>query len=555
MTVINDKSNESEGEVSDVSDETQFSEEEEDVEDYRKVALKIVKSDKHYTETALDEIKLLDKVVTANPNSHQRKYVVELYDWFKHKGPHGTHISMGFEVLGPNLLTLIRQYHHRGIPLPIVKRIMKQVLMGLDYLHRDCEIIHTDLKPENVLICINVPATMRKLGIDGVTAKKPVKSNDKEKKKPSGNPQSSAQSSQANTTEAQLTRAQKKKKRQKAKKAAAKAAAAASGIPQVVTSNSASFAEDSNADDQEKTRGDSRMEEDSELTESKEPRLQPASSIPLKEDLAKLENPERAEKNHTKTKADDPERKRKKRQERRDKRRMQDEKIRVKIADLGNACWVQHHFTSDIQTRQYRSPEAILGAKYDCSADLWSVGCMTFELLTGDYLFDPQAGSRYSKDDDHVAQIIELLGGFPKHIATTGKYASEIFNRKGELRRIHKLRYWKLPEVLMEKYHFSKEDANSISEFILPMIEINPEKRATAAEMLTNPWIADVEISESEEPVHIHEGIGPRSSKESSDEEWGDYEDDHDDYDGHEDNYDSEMDVAEDDSASEDGDD
>ena len=31
--------------------------------------------------------------------------------------------------------------------------------------------------------------------------------------------------------------------------------------------------------------------------------------------------------------------------------------LTVKIADLGNACWVHHHFTEEIQTRQYRSLE------------------------------------------------------------------------------------------------------------------------------------------------------------------------------------------------------
>ena len=73
--------------------------------------------------------------------------------------------------------------------------------------------------------------------------------------------------------------------------------------------------------------------------------------------------------------------------------------IEIKIADLGNACWVDRHFTADIQTRQYRAPEVILGAKYNSSADLWSLGCMTFELLTGDYLFEPNAGKKYTKDD------------------------------------------------------------------------------------------------------------------------------------------------------------
>lgn len=36
----------------------------------------------------------------------------------------------------------------------------------------------------------------------------------------------------------------------------------------------------------------------------------------------------------------------------------------VKLADLGNACWTYKHFTDDIQTRQYRSPEVILCGKY-----------------------------------------------------------------------------------------------------------------------------------------------------------------------------------------------
>ena len=73
--------------------------------------------------------------------------------------------------------------------------------------------------------------------------------------------------------------------------------------------------------------------------------------------------------------------------------------ISVKIADLGNACWEDHHFTNDIQTRQYRSPEVILGAKWGPSTDVWSVACMAFELITSDYLFDPQSGASYSKDD------------------------------------------------------------------------------------------------------------------------------------------------------------
>jgi serine/threonine-protein kinase SRPK3 len=61
---------------------------------------------------------------------------------------------MTFEVLGESLLSLMKRYNYKGIPQHIVKRIAKQVLEGLDYLHRECGIVHTDLKPENVLVWI-----------------------------------------------------------------------------------------------------------------------------------------------------------------------------------------------------------------------------------------------------------------------------------------------------------------------------------------------------------------------------------------------------------------
>ena len=77
---------------------------------------------------------------------------------------------------------------------------------------------------------------------------------------------------------------------------------------------------------------------------------------------------------------------------------------------MGNACYSENHYSSVIQTREYRGPEVIMRGEYDESADLWSLACMVFELVTGDYLFDPKKGKTYKKNDDHLALIEELIG-------------------------------------------------------------------------------------------------------------------------------------------------
>ena len=99
-------------------------------------------------------------------------------------------------------------------------------------------------------------------------------------------------------------------------------------------------------------------------------------------------------------------------------------------------CFFQHHhFTEDIQTRQYRSLEVLLGSGYGPAADIWSTACMAFEMATGDYLFEPHSGEDYTRDEDHLAHIIELVGTIPRNIAFSGKYSKEFFKKNGKIAR------------------------------------------------------------------------------------------------------------------------
>ena len=143
------------------------------------VALKIQKSAPHYIEAAYDEVGILEQVssfwkkkmwkdsirkyYSGDPQlenflhdndetTGEDAYCVQLLDHFMHSGPNGTHYVMVFEIMGVNLLEIIKRYNYKGVPLPIVRVMAKQCLIGLDFLHRVCNLIHTDLKPENVIL-------------------------------------------------------------------------------------------------------------------------------------------------------------------------------------------------------------------------------------------------------------------------------------------------------------------------------------------------------------------------------------------------------------------
>jgi len=313
----------------------------------RHVALKFQKGEASYLEAAVDEVKLLRRVAdVAGAMQPTQVPVAHMCDSFRVVGPSGKHMCTVFEVLGDNLLLLLKRCPNRRLPLGSVQLIARDVLRGLDFLHRHCHIIHTDLKPENVLLAGTDPRL-------------------------------------------------------------AMALATGRGLERIYRQEGQ------------------------------------ACPAPV-----------------------------------------------VKIADLGNACWTNHHFTDYITTRQYRSPEIILKAPYNCATDLWSLGCLCFELITGDYLFDPKANCSegYSRNDDHLALMIELMGPPPSSLIK-GAASSRYFDSSGRLVRLPSLDHWPLHDVLVEKHNFPRQEAVEIAAFLRPMLQLDPGRRVTAQQHLRHPWL------------------------------------------------------------------
>lgn len=525
------------------------------------VAMKIVRGDKVYTEAAEDEIKLLQRVNDADntkEDSMGANHILKLLDHFNHKGPNGVHVVMVFEVLGENLLALIKKYEHRGIPLIYVKQISKQLLLGLDYMHRRCGIIHTDIKPENVLMEIGdvegIVQMVEALDKQKREAKRlqrhvsrssDITANDSSDEKwaecQTSMPCGSSSNSKSRSIEKDLSKRCFRRPRRHTIITGSQplpspisssnffemrahfcgsshnSFSSVSGnrnIPSSINNNSInngigiknsnnSFLNSVphsvtrmfiNEDSNDNNNNDNSKNKNNNNNNSNNNNNEDIMNTPLHEeqladslstfDISNISQSSDTNgpyisntmdsNSNVSTDINSPE-----------------NLIQIKIADLGNACWYDEHYTNSIQTREYRSPEVLLGAPWGCGADIWSTACLIFELITGDFLFEPDEGHSYTKDDDHIAQIIELLGELPSYLLRNGKYTRTFFNSRGLLRNISKLKFWPLKDVLTEKYKFSKDEAKEISDFLSPMLQLDPRKRADAGGLVNHPWLKD----------------------------------------------------------------
>ncbi|KPI35537.1 Serine/threonine-protein kinase SRPK [Cyphellophora attinorum] len=118
----------------------------------RHVALKILTADAYFGEHDTFELSILEHIKSINELHPGEAHVLGLLDHFKHEGPHGSHLCLVFKAMGPSLIEYRRLFPLLRIPIPILKKIARQMLLALSFLHTKCGIIHTDIKPSNILL-------------------------------------------------------------------------------------------------------------------------------------------------------------------------------------------------------------------------------------------------------------------------------------------------------------------------------------------------------------------------------------------------------------------
>lgn len=167
------------------------------------------------------------------------------------------------------------------------------------------------------------------------------------------------------------------------------------------------------------------------------------------------------------------------------------------IADFGLMTTTQRDvFSNNVITRWYKPPELLLGStQYSTEVDIWGVGCVLFEMMTGKPLFP-------GNDDKHQLKlIVDLCGTEAIHNANP-KEAGSLATLPGysEFLSAYPDSH---PSRLRTCFRFPTE----VIDLLERLLCVTPSKRITATEALDHDFFWTGVIPAPEEEVQAYPSI------------------------------------------------
>ena len=399
------------------------------------VAIKIQHPDNY--QEGKDEIKFLKKV-----KIYKSLYINNLLNDFIEERDNNKYICMVFELLAGNLYDIIKKKKYKnGLNINIVKNITHQIMIGLDIIHNHINAYHADIKPENILvegISINNKEIYNAYLSADFKSKYNIKKNEFIKNK--------------------NIDVKNKSKLKKLFSSKIKNKIKLQIHTDILNELKKSFILESDYNsDSDLDSDDSDSDSDDDDSDSGD------DDSDSGDDEIDIED-----------------------------KYIQDCKVR--ITDFGSICYEENEFEDDFGTRYYRAPEIILGHDYNYKCDIWALGCLIFEILTGDILFNPNKDVNISRDMYHIISIQELCGNFSRNFINSCEKKKMFFDNKGKLKNASLINNIsitdKLNNKLKEKYDLN--EIKTLVDLLNQMLLYDPNKRIDIKTCLNHKWFDSI---------------------------------------------------------------
>lgn len=174
--------------------------------------------------------------------------------------------------------------------------------------------------------------------------------------------------------------------------------------------------------------------------------------------------------------------------------------IKVKLIDFGNAIEEKGSSNFYVQSRYYRAPEVILGMPYDSAIDIWSFGCIVYELFIGYPLFP---GKNNNEQINRIGSMFQISNFMIEHGIFATKYK--------KIEEANFMDFSQFRNKVMGK-DSNFVETSRLLEFLIFILQVNPFERPGAFECREHGYLKEINVlteSQRKESVHRFERNQP----------------------------------------------
>lgn len=159
------------------------------------------------------------------------------------------------------------------------------------------------------------------------------------------------------------------------------------------------------------------------------------------------------------------------------------------VIDFGSACYYSNKAFSYIQSRFYRAPEVLLGQSYNTAIDMFSLGCVLYELYTGRPLFDG------CDETDQLIKHYSILGTPPANMLHNNRKADKYYtldlsmqSYRLRTKYINRHTNKSLRDTLSCKW-INDTQHEQFEHLLQQMLQYDPKQRIKPCDALQHPFI------------------------------------------------------------------